>query len=455
MKHDGQHGRPKPSGRGLNSVRGADPADFLRLAKEKHREGRLAAAEKLYVRAIVAVPADAKEAHYRLGVLYLQTARTDRAIGQFRSAARLDPSAAIILAGLGNAFLSANRLADAVAAYRQALALRPTFAEAHFNLANALRQQGNLADAVGSYGRAISLSPAALHAHINLGATFQEMGDYARAEKAFRDALALNPRSFEAHFNLGVLLDAQGKIEGEIAAYRDALEINPDIAAAHTNLGKLLDGQGRTDEAILCYERAVALDASLSAAYNNLGLALAGQGRLEDAIAAHRKALELEPEAPWLNVNLATVLTQKHDRNDADTGLLDEAIQYCRRAMALDASHVEAHRILGVALRRRGLTGGSFATFRRHAELKYGALASEGAADPIRPYKLRHDREQLEYLLKNKIVDMPDAARRLASMPSETPQVDPLADVFHIEGGERISSPAVNPKNDTTEIETR
>jgi tetratricopeptide (TPR) repeat protein len=455
MKRNGPDKGPPQSDLGFNSAQNANFDALLRSAREHHRTGRLAAAEKSYIQAIEAAPARAKEAHYRLGVIYAQTGRSDRAIDEFSAATRLDPNNAEIAAGLGNALLSANRLTDAIAAYRRALAMRPAFAAAHFNLANAMRQQGNLAEAVESYRRAISLAPSALHAYLNLAVTLQDLGNRAQAEEVLRNARGINPRSVEILYNLGIVLAAQGKVEDAMTAYRDALEIDSDIAAVHVNLGELLDERGQTDEAIHCYKRAIALDPALSVAHNNLALALAAQGHLDDAIAAQRNALALEPDAPWVNVNLAMLLTQKHERNDTDFRLLDEAMLCCGKAISRNASHIEAHRLLGVALRRHGDTDESFAAFMHHAELKYGAPSSAGGPRaPTRPYKLRHDLEQLDYLVEKKIVDIANASRHAAAASAETSPIEMSYELFHIEGGGRLATPAINPANNTARIET-
>ncbi|MGE3622732.1 MAG: tetratricopeptide repeat protein [Bdellovibrionales bacterium] len=114
------------------------------------------------------------------------------------------------------------------------------------------------------------------------------------------------------------------------------------------------------------------------AVLTNLARSLQMQGRMEEAVAAFRRVAELRPDLALAHVNLGVVL--------CEAGRLEE----------------------------------SFASFRRHAELEHGA-APPPAAEPA--HKIRHDREQREYL-----------------------KAQGIAAAFHIETGGRIAGRAVQAK---------
>jgi tetratricopeptide (TPR) repeat protein len=421
-----------------------DGARLLDAARGEHRAGRAAAAEALYLEVIRTVPADAAPARHLLGVLYAQTGRAAQAVEQIAVAARLEPGNAMFLNHLGNACLAAGRPEEATAAYRDALALRPDFAEAHFNLGNALHHQGKLREAADGYRRALALEPTAVLAHVNLGVTLQQLADYPAAIAAFRSALALDPRSFDAHYNLGVALAAAGRVEEAIAAYRAALAVAPDAPWAHLNLGRLLNQEQQPGPAIAHYERAIALDPGLAVAHNNLGIALRALGRVEEAIASYRRALALQPDYVEAYSNLGNALRDRGQRAEAEAAY--------RKAIALRPDFVEAYFNLASCCESREE---SFAYFMRHAELAYGrASPAAGGAEPVSPVRAKHDLEQLDHLIEAGIV-LEEAVRIRAAVGGDPSAAGLVGTLFHIEGGERLATPAINPTNDTAAIERR
>jgi tetratricopeptide (TPR) repeat protein len=418
-------------------------------AKEAHRAGRTAIAESLYAQVIRIAPADAVDAYRSLGILFSQTGRFPEAIDHLNAALRLNRDDAALWNDLGTIFQGAGRPEDALDAYRKAVERRPDFAQAHYHLGTTLHRQGQLAEAAKSYRRAIALAPKTAEAHLNLGATLQQLGSHVEAEAAFHRALRINPRSAAAHFNLGISLAALDRKDAAIAAYRAALKIEPKLAPAHLKLGMLLEEKRELEEAVACYRRVLALDPSQATAFNCLGTALQGLGRLEEAIAAHREAVRLDPTAAISHIDLGVALTRSNQ--------LDEAILCYRRAVALAPDLPPAHHELAIALRDQGLLDDAFASYRRHAELVFGRPRGRPSVAPIKPFRIKHDREQLEHIAVDRHVPAAAALRaELARAPASAERFhERFAPLFHIEGGERVAGPAVALRGDVREIETR
>ena len=327
---------------------------------------------------------------------------------------RVDPGDAKRLDDLGTLYLNAGRTEDAIAAYGRAVAARDDFAAAHFHLGTALHRAGRPAQAEPCYRRAIALAPELADAHHNLGIVLQQLAKHAKAEAAFRRVLLLDPRSTAAHFHLGVSLAAQNRLDAAIAALRMASTLEPDAAPVHLYLGMAFQQRHERLEAVACYRRAVELDPSLTMAIHNLGYVLRELGRLDEAIHWFRRAVALHPDAPG------------------------------------------AHRALAVSLRDRGFTDEAFAAFRRTTELAL-AKPAKRTDHPIPPHRIKHDREQLDYLAENGLlaaaVSLRDAMAR-TPLPSERFH-ERFAALFHIEGGERIEPHAINPQDDRAAMETR
>jgi tetratricopeptide (TPR) repeat protein len=416
---------------------------LLRAAKAAHSAGQTAAAEELYTRVIATGTAHAAEAHRCLGILCAQTNRLPRAIEHVRAALSINPDDALLSNDLGMLYQRANRLGDAITVYREVIARRPNFAATHLRLGSALHQQGTLEEAIESYRRALSVDPGLADAQLNLGVALQQLGRHGEAAAAFGAVLSIEPRSAGAHFNLGISLIAQDRVDEGIAAYRAALSLDPSVAAVHANLGMAHERRQELDAAIACYRRAIELEPRLAVAHNNLGCALRRQGRFGEATDAHREALRIDPSMMLAYVDLGSALE--------GLGQADEAILSYRRAIALDPGFAMAHRALAVALRDKGLLEEAFASFRRHASLVFGSPSPR--TEPPPPYRTKHDREQLDYLVENRVL----AAAAAIDSRSEPPQRldECFSTPFLIERGERIATPAINLRDDRAALEAR
>ena len=145
---------------------------------------------------------------------------------------------------------------------------------------------------------------------------------------------------------------------------------------------------GRPAEAEVLYRRVVAFHPDMAEAHAGLGLALLLQGRTDAAIASFRRALEIAP-----------------DNADALYKLGNLLLREGRANAAAPAGRIEE----------------SFSCFLRHARLTFGA----GEAPPL-PHRLRHDQEQLAYLVQH------HGLREWK---------------FHLADGSRIASRTVNEAN--------
>jgi len=91
-------------------------------------------------------PGDARS-EYELGELARRARHWDEAIQHFTASAKLDPTLADALIGLGKSLLSAGRTPDAVAPLEHALRLEPNNLAAHYELSLAYRRLGRAGDA--------------------------------------------------------------------------------------------------------------------------------------------------------------------------------------------------------------------------------------------------------------------------------------------------------------------
>jgi hypothetical protein len=176
------------------------------------------------------------------------------------------------------------------------------------------------------------------------------------------------------------------------------------------------------------YRKAVERNHGHVDAWKNLGSLLAAQGRLEEAITAYRQALERVPGDSGMLDDLGCVFTA--------AGRIMEAIATYRQAVAAAPSFAPAHFHLGSLLSEHGDIAEGFAHFMRRAELTFANGPAPPQDDPP-PHRIKHDREQGEYL---------------AARGKIAPGAPSVPELFHLEDGARVFGPAVNPSNATAQV---
>lgn len=220
----------------------------------------------------------------------------------------------------------------------------------------------------GAAGRGLSLlelivasAPGDVRARHALGKALARLGRTGEAIAQLKRTIALQPGNIDAYLDLGgVHLRCQDVPAAE-SVLRQAHRAAPQHPAVLGNLGGLLAAHGRAPEAIDFLRRAVTASPRSAPAHYNLGLALKAAGAFEEAIAEYRTAATLKPDYVDAHHNLGNALL--------DLGRVPEA------AEAYEAA---------TRVRR-----------------KPGA-APAGAADAfakVNPGKLRHDIEQLRFLI--------------------------------------------------------
>src|SRR5262249_4678593 len=102
-----------------------------------HEQGRFAEAERAYEEVLRQEPRHFDALHL-LGIIALQTSRTQRGIELIAKAIELNPNVAAAHNNLGSALNTLKRHEEALASYDKAIALKPDYAQAHSNRGAAL-----------------------------------------------------------------------------------------------------------------------------------------------------------------------------------------------------------------------------------------------------------------------------------------------------------------------------
>jgi Tfp pilus assembly protein PilF len=199
-----------------------------------HKQRELEDAAASFQQAIHLNPAYA-EAHYNLGLVFLEEQKLDEAAASFQSAIHFRTDFADAHNQLGLVLFQKQQLDGAAASFQQAVRLRPDLAEAHNSLGALLLEQRKLHEAAACFQQAIRVAPGYVDAHNNLGVVHIKLGKADEAVACLQEALRLKPENADAHSNLGNALKSQLKLEEALASYERALGIKPDHAEAHWN----------------------------------------------------------------------------------------------------------------------------------------------------------------------------------------------------------------------------
>jgi len=231
---------------------------------------------------------DAAYAHQKAG-------RFPEAERGYRELLRQQPRHAAALHLLGMVGMQTGRSEMAVELIQRAIELEGGNAQFHMNLGNLLQAQGKLDEAVGSYERALELNPRSASAWSNLGEALKTQGKLEEAAASLGKALALEPELAVAHSNLGNVRQAQGQLDQALACYERALILQPDLAMAYANMGNLREAQGLLREAAACYERALNLKPDFEAARFNRSILKLLEGDFAVGLPDYEKRRYLHP----------------------------------------------------------------------------------------------------------------------------------------------------------------
>jgi tetratricopeptide (TPR) repeat protein len=263
--------RPIANNASRNSVSKLSPqqaAAALQDAIALHRQGQLAAAEKIYARILKAFPnqfdalhlaglaklqggkageahrlisaaleiaPQSADAHANLGLVLGALKRPADALASFDAALKLAPDHLEALGNRGNVLLDLNRAQDALACFDAVLAREPRHLPSRVNRGNALVALGRAEEAIGEYDLALGLNPADGKALFNRANALFRIGRYADSLAGFDRLLALMPAHPEGLSTRGLALQALGRHQDALGSYAKAIVLHKDYADAHFN----------------------------------------------------------------------------------------------------------------------------------------------------------------------------------------------------------------------------
>ena len=293
-----------------------------------------------------------KQAHYNIGITYLNDERYSEAVTAFQNAITLDSDFTTAHYNLGLTFLKMESYPRAVDTLQKTITLDPTYVAAHHSLALAYLGQQELQKARNTAREALKLDPdyqpvISLLEAIDPSFTRKKEKTAPQPEPdSSTDAQQqITPRQ-EMHYELGIVYrDAKRHTEA-IAEFQKAIGLDPNFVAAHISLGEVYLEMGRLDEAANAANAALKIDANSQQAH-----------QLLDAIKQARPAPIPTKSPEPTKTALDIPDTKKHyERGEAflNNKQYNEAAAAFKRAIKADPNFADAHCGLGIAYLEMG-----------------------------------------------------------------------------------------------------
>ena len=313
-----------------------------------------------------------KEAHYNLGIAYLEAGQYNRAIPEFEAAIKLDVNFIEGHCALCRAYLEQGELEKASSAvttaleldatHQPTLLLHGTITEAYHDKGKTYLDGGPYTEAVTAFQQAITLdadlgdnpqkSPLEkTHIHAHLGAAYIGMKAYQNAIDALQNAIALDPDLVDAHYNLGRAYIEQGHSDKAIPHLERAIAISPNLKSAHYNLARAHRASGNLEAATHAVTETLRIDPSyqpahelantIKQAHYNRGITYLNDERYSEAVTAFQSAITLDPDftAAHYNLGLTFLKMESYPR----------AVDALQKTITLDPTYVAAHHSLALA----------------------------------------------------------------------------------------------------------
>lgn len=313
-----------------------------------------------------------KEAHYNLGIAYLEAGQYNRAVPEFEAAIKLDPNFVGAYCALCRAYLEQNELEKAGTAitgalkldanHQPALLLSGTITEAYQDKGKAYLNDKRYTEAVAAFQKAITLTAdlgdssdvsdsGNTYVYVHLGAAYIGMKAYQEAIEALQHAIAQDADLVDAHYNLGYAYVEQGASDQAIPHLERAIAIAPHLKRAHYNLARAYRETGNLEAATNAVTETLRLDANYQPAhqladtikqahYNN-GITHFNDERYSEAVTAFQNAITLDADfvTAHYNLGLAYLKMETYPR----------AVSSLERTVTLDPNHKAAHHALALA----------------------------------------------------------------------------------------------------------
>lgn len=217
------------------------------------KTGKLDEAETAF-RAVLTKGGETAYVHNNLGIVLQERGQHEKAVVEFRAAARLDPAYAAPRILLGSSLLALGRVAEARAAAERAVKLAPREPLARLQLAKVLERASDWAGAVEQYRTLRELKPDEPEYVYALGNAYLRL-----AEWSLKELGTLDCGQARLHQAMGHNYRVRGRPDLALQAFERAVQADPTLPEVHLAMAQVHMEQKRWAEARQEVERELAI----------------------------------------------------------------------------------------------------------------------------------------------------------------------------------------------------
>jgi type IV pilus assembly protein PilF len=154
------------------------------------------------------------EAHYKIGVAYLNETKIQQAFVEFQKALELAPRDKKVLNAIGYIYLMYfDETAKAIDAFEKATQVDPGYSDAYNNLGYAYEKLGRYDTAISYYKKAVSdlLYSTPEKSYISMGNSYYRLGKYEEALHSFKEAIKRAPNLDLTYMRMALCYNAMGR----------------------------------------------------------------------------------------------------------------------------------------------------------------------------------------------------------------------------------------------------
>lgn len=275
--------------------------------------------------------------HVKAGLAAREAGRLEEAARELSAAAKLAPSVAELHLNLGLVYHQQKNWKAAVDELLAALSLKKELKGVRDLLGFDYLMLGVLPEAQAYLEAALEENAANADAQFWLGLVYLDEGDYAKAIPRLEQARQAKPKDLDLLFYLGRAYD-----KAATAVRQELLLLGPESARAHMASAEYAAFNGHTEKAIAEYGKVAELAPAMPGIQSAIAELHANAGDYGKAEEFYRRELAIAPQNSRINHRYGLVLLQLGRRR--------EALAHFDKAVALDASLLDAHLELAKAL---------------------------------------------------------------------------------------------------------
>jgi len=217
------------------------------------RAGRLDEAETAF-RAVLAKGGETAYVHNNLGIVLQERGRHEKAVAEFRAAARLDPAYAAPRILVAASLLALGRVSEARTAAERAVKIAPREPLARLQLAKVLERASDWTGAVEQYRALREVKPDEPEYVYALGNAYLRLSEWS-----LRELGTLEGGQARLHQAMGHNYRVQGRPDLALQAFERAARADPTLPEIHLAMAQVLMEQKRWGEARQEVERELAI----------------------------------------------------------------------------------------------------------------------------------------------------------------------------------------------------